>query len=318
MNCDIHKLLTQKNFYQNDTVLQLLLKRHNTFGFAVIRYAVFQLSLAATFLLFLFKHGSIPMAMNLRNETNQHLVARGPMGLRAWVAAVLLGITATVAQAEARDQASLPTNLVSLSASGFLEVSQDWLTVRMSTYRDGEDAAAVQSQLRKALDSAMAVARVAVAPNQQMLARSGAFGVYPRYDKNGKIMGWQGNADLVLEGRDFTRIANAAAKIQTMAIANMDFSLSREAQQKLESDVQALAIDRFKSRAKDVAEGFGFTDFQLREINVSSADEGGGMPIRQTAMAMESRSSSSVPKAVAMEPGISRVTVNVSGTVGLK
>ncbi|AOW13210.1 hypothetical protein LPB72_06945 [Hydrogenophaga crassostreae] len=240
------------------------------------------------------------------------------MGLRAWITAVLLGCTAVAAQGESRDQPNPATNVVSLSASGFLEVPQDWLTLRMSTSREGEDAAVVQSQLRQALDSAMAVARIAVAPNQQMQARSGAFGVYPRYDKSGKISGWQGNADLVLEGRDFTRIANAAGKIQTMAIANMGFSLSRETQQKLESDVQALAIDRFQARAKEVAKGFGFNGFQLREVNVSSADEGGDMPMRQTAMAMESKSFSSVPKAVAMEPGISRVTVSVSGTVCLK
>ena len=121
----------------------------------------------------------------------------------------------------------------------------------------------------------------AVAPNQQLQARSGAFGVYPRYDKNGKISGWQGNAELVLEGRDFTRISNTAGKIQTLTIAGMDFSLSRETQQKLETDVQALAIDRFKSRAKEVAKGFGFSDFQLREISISSADEGGNTPMRQ-------------------------------------
>ncbi|MEZ5705379.1 MAG: SIMPL domain-containing protein [Burkholderiaceae bacterium] len=212
-----------------------------------------------------------------------------------------------------------PANLVSLSASGFLEVPQDWLTVRLSVSREGNDAASVQSQLRKALDSGMAVARAAVAPNQQLQARSGAFGVYPSYDKNGKINGWQGKAELVLEGRDFTKIANTAGNIDSMAISGMGFTLSRETRQKLESDVQALAIDRFQARAKEVAKGFGFDGFQLREVNVSSADEGADMPIQQMrAMAMEAKSMVSASRAVAVEPGMSRVTVNVSGTVALK
>jgi predicted secreted protein len=157
-----------------------------------------------------------------------------------------------------------------------------------------------------------------VMPNQQLQARSGAFGVYPRYDKNGKIGGWQGRAELVLEGRDFTRIASTAGKIDSMAISEMGFSLSREAQQKLESEVQALAIDRFQSRAKEVAKGFGFDSFQLREVNVSSADDGGGVPMPMRAMAMQEKAMSSAPRVVAMEAGISRVTVNVSGTVALK
>lgn len=230
--------------------------------------------------------------------------------------ALLMAFATGAAQAQPRQAEAPVTNVVNLSASGFLEVPQDWLTVRMSISREGDDAATVQSQLRGALDRAMAVARTAVAPNQQLQARSGAFGVYPRYDKNGRISSWQGNAELVLEGRDFGRISNTAGKIQTLTIAGMDFSLSRETQQKLESDVQALAIDRFKSRAKEVAKGFGFSDFQLREVSISSADEGGGRPMR--AMAMESKSFVSGSQGVAVEPGMSRVSVSVSGTVGLK
>lgn len=232
------------------------------------------------------------------------------------VAALSLGTMAAQAEPVARNEAAT-ANVVNLSASGFLEVPQDWMTVRLSASREGGDAASVQAQLRKALDSGMGIARAAVSPNQQLQARNGAFGVYPRYDKNGKISGWQGNAELVLEGRDFTRIANTAGKISTLTIAGMDFSLSRETQQKLESDVQALAIERFKTRAKEVAKGFGFSDFALREISVSSADDGGGMPVRRT-MAMESKAFSSAGKEMAVEPGTSRVTVTVSGAVGLK
>ena len=239
---------------------------------------------------------------------------------RQWVLAgalTVVGLHTPMVHAERATDESAPANVVNLSASGFLTVPQDWLTVRLNATREGDDAAAVQAQLRTALDSGTATARAAVAPNQQLQARSGAFGVYPRYDKNGKISGWQGNAELVLEGRDFTRIANTAGKIQTLTIAGMDFSLSRETQQKLESDVQALAIDRFKSRAKEVAKGFGFNDFRLREINISSADEGGGMP-QPRMMAMDAKSFSSVSKAVAMEPGTSKVNVTVSGSVVLK
>ncbi|MEX1166120.1 MAG: SIMPL domain-containing protein [Hydrogenophaga sp.] len=239
---------------------------------------------------------------------------------RQWVLGVALAVVvlpASVVSAEPVSGDRAPANVVSLSSSGFLTVPQDWLTVRLNAAREVDNAAAVQAQLRTALDSGMATARAAVAPNQQLQARSGAFGVYPHYDKNGKISGWQGNAELILEGRDFTRIANTAGKIAALTIAGMDFSLSRETQQKLESDVQALAIDRFKSRAKEVAKGFGFNDFRLREINISSADEGGGMP-QPRMMAMDAKAYSSASKSVTMEPGSAKVSVTVSGTVMLK
>lgn len=215
-------------------------------------------------------------------------------------------------------RAPVVSNVVSLSSSGFLEVAQDWLTLRMNTTREGKDAASVQAQLKAAMDGAMVIARAGAAADQQLQVRSGAFGVYPRYDKNGKISGWQGSTELVMEGRDFTRIARTAGQIQALTVSSMAFSLSREAQQKLESDVQALAIDRFKRRASEVAKGFGFADYKLGEINISSADQMDGRMLQRGAMAMEAKSAFDQAEPLAMEPGFSKVNVTVSGTVQLK
>lgn len=63
------------------------------------------------------------------------------------------------------------------------------------------------------------------AQSGQMDVRTGPFGLYPRYGKDGKINGWQGRAELVLEGRDFARITATAGKIQTMAISQVGVCL---------------------------------------------------------------------------------------------
>jgi predicted secreted protein len=231
----------------------------------------------------------------------------------------MAGLISLPAMAEPAMGREAPMNMVSLSASGFLEVQQDWLTVRMNVTREGGDAASVQTQLKTAVDSALATARGAAAANQQMQVRSGNFGVYPRYDKSGKISNWTGNAELILDGRDFTRIARTAGQITSMTIAGMDFSLSREAQQKLETDVQALAIERFRARATDVAKGFGMSSYRLGEISISSADQMEGRVFARSAMAMEaSKVLSSKAEPMAVEPGNSKVNVTVSGTVQLK
>ena len=59
-----------------------------------------------------------------------------------------------------------PSNVAQLSASGSVEVQQDLLSISMSTTRDGIDAATVQSQLRQALETALAQARQASEPGQ--------------------------------------------------------------------------------------------------------------------------------------------------------
>jgi predicted secreted protein len=209
-----------------------------------------------------------------------------------------------------------PANVVNISASGFLDVPQDWLTMTLTTTREGSDAALVQNQLKQALDAAITVAKAAAAP-KQLEVRTGQLGLYPRYGSNGKINGWQGSTELILEGRDFVRISSTAGKVQTLTMGNMAFSLSREAQQKLESDVQALAIERFKSRAGEVAKGFGFSGYSLRELSISSADQGGGPGYpRQMAARASVAMSSDAP--VPVEAGKSQVNVTVSGSIQLR
>ncbi len=208
-----------------------------------------------------------------------------------------------------------PSNIVNISASGFLEVPQDWLSMSLNTTKEGVDAAGVQAQLKAALDAALALAKPAVQA-QQLEVRTGQFSLYPRYGSNGKINGWQGSTELVIEGRDFARISTTAGKIQTLTLGNVGFSLSREAQQKLESDVQALAIDRFKSRAAEVAKGFGFASYTLRELSISSADQEIGRPSPRV-MAMQAKAvMADAP--VAVEAGKSTVNVTVSGSIQLR
>lgn len=231
---------------------------------------------------------------------------------RSLLALALLG---TCAAAQAQTIMPPPANVVQLSASGFKEVQQDWLSMSLNTTKEGPDAGTVQNQLKVALDAALAVAKAAAQP-QQMEVRTGQFSLYPRYSSNGKINGWQGSTELVLEGRDFARISATAGKIQTLTMGNVGFSLSREAQQALESDVQTMAIQRFQTRANEIAKGFGFTGYSLREISVSSADQGGGYP-RPRVMAMESKAAMS-DAPIAVEAGKSMVNVTVSGSIQLR
>lgn len=137
------------------------------------------------------------------------------------------GATAAFSQGIPREQLQ---NVAQLSASGSVEVQQDLLSISMSTTVGGSDAGTVQTQLKQALDTALAQAKQAAVPGQ-MDVRTGNFSLYPRYNKDGKINGWQGTTELVLEGKDFSRITSTAGKIQTLTLGNVSFALSREQRQ---------------------------------------------------------------------------------------
>ena len=207
-----------------------------------------------------------------------------------------------------------PSNVAQLSASGSVEVQQDLLSISMSTTRDGIDAATVQSQLRQALETALAQARQASEPGQ-MEVRTGNFSLYPRYGKDGKMNGWQGTTELVLEGRDFPRITSTAGKLQTLTLANVSFALSREQRAKVEAEAQGIAIERFKVKAGEVARQFGLGSHTLRGAT-SNANVQGYTP-RPRMMAMSAKSEMA-DAPVPVEAGKSTVMVTVSGSVQMK
>jgi len=206
-----------------------------------------------------------------------------------------------------------PQNVLQLTASGTVDVQQDLLSLVLTTTREGTDANLVQAQLKAALDAALAEARKS-AQAGQLEVRTGNFGLYPRYEQANRISGWRGTAELVLEGRDFPRITQTAARIQSMTLAGVSFGLSREQRAKVEGEAQAIAIERFKAKAAELARSFGFSGYGLREVAVNSNDQGFSPRQRFAEAPMAAAANMPVP----VEAGKSAVTVTLSGSVQLR
>jgi predicted secreted protein len=203
--------------------------------------------------------------------------------------------------------------VLQLSAGGTVEVQQDLLSMTLSTTRDAPEAVTVQSQLKAALDAALTEARKSAQPGQ-LDVRTGNFTLSPRYTREGKINGWQGSTELVLEGRDFPRITQAAGRVTTLTVGGVGFGLSREQRAKVETEAQSIAIENFKQKAAELAKGFGFAGYTLREVSVNANDGG---PLRPRMMVAQAKSLAA-DAAVPVEAGKTSVVVNVSGAVQLK
>jgi len=208
-----------------------------------------------------------------------------------------------------------PANQVTLSASAFKDVPEDWLTMTVGATVDASDAVSAQNQLKVMVENALAQLRPQAQP-QQLEVRTGGFDIYPRHSNRGRVIGWQGSAELVIEGRDFARVSAAAGKIPGMAVGSVGFSISREGRQKLESEVQALAVERFRQRAQELSRSFGFTGYTVRQVSVSSADQGG--PVMVAARMSGQTMADAANMAVPVEAGKVTVNITVSGTVQMR
>jgi predicted secreted protein len=228
--------------------------------------------------------------------------------------AFALSAPAVLAAPTAADMASafVPQGVVSLSSSATLEVTKDLLSISLNTTREGADAATVQAQLKQALDAALAEAKKVAKPGQ-VDVQTGNFTISPRYTNKGTSNGWQGSAELIVEGRDMQAIGQLTGRITTLTISRVGYAISRDLREKSESDVSAQAIARFRAKAADYAKQFGYAGYAIREVNVSSVDQQPGpRPMMMQAKAMSAPPSDD---ALSVEPGKGSVVVNVNGTV---
>ena len=220
-----------------------------------------------------------------------------------------LAAAALAAQTHAADAPS-PSGVVNLSSSASMELPKDVMTVTLAATRDGSDAATVQAALKQALDAALTEARKAARP-QQLEVQTGNFSMYPRYSPKGGIGGWQGSAELVIEGRDMPAIGALVGRINSLSISRVAFSLSREQREKVEADVTAQAVARYRARAAEVAKLFGYTGYAVRELSVSGNEQ----PFNPQPMLRAMVKSAPSDEALPVEAGKAQVSVTVTGSV---
>ena len=229
----------------------------------------------------------------------------------AWPLGLVTTLLALAVQAQ---PVPPPSGVLNLTTAASVEVAKDVLGVAFTVTREGNDAQAVQSGLKQALEAALIEARKIAKPGL-VEVQTGNFSLYPRYanpSKGGQpvISGWQGTAELTVQGKDIAAIAQLSGRIQTMSIARVGYTLSREAREKVETEVTAQAIARWRAKAAAMAQQFGYSGYSVREVNVATNDF---QQPPQPMLMKSSRASTGADEALPTEAGKGEVSATVSG-----
>jgi predicted secreted protein len=204
------------------------------------------------------------------------------------------------------------SGVLHMNATAEVEVAKDLLSITFAAVQEGPDAAAVQRALKQALDSALQEARSIAKPGA-VEVRTGNFSLYPRITPKGQPSGWQGRAELVVEGRDIAAIGQLSGRIASMSIAHVAQGLSREVREKAEAEAAAQAIARFRQKAASTTQHFGYASYSLREVNLSGS---GPAPFQAPMLRAEAvPGMANAPRPLQVEAGMAVVMVNVSGSV---
>ncbi|QTO47716.1 SIMPL domain-containing protein [Burkholderia latens] len=207
-----------------------------------------------------------------------------------------------------------PAGVLSLSSQASADVPQDIIHITLFYEQQAKDPGSLTAALNQRADAALAQAKGA----SGVSAHTGSFSVYPSTDRDGKISAWRGRTEVVLESRDFAAASKLAGQLSSqMQVANVEFSLSPEAQRAAEQKLTTEAIKSFRARADEAAKAFGYSSYSIRDVNV-----GGGRNVqpytRMMAMAAAPMDSAKMSAPISVEGGKATVSVTVNGSVQMK
>lgn len=185
--------------------------------------------------------------------------------------------------------------------------------VRASLYKKAQatDAKTLATTLNTTINNAMKIAKrypsVTVSTGQQR--------TYPRYDKNDKIIGWTGQANIDLKSTDFAATSQLIADLQaTLVMGNLNFGVSEAKKDATEQKLMVEASRAFQQQAQSLTRAWDARGYRVVNVNLNT---GSNYPrAMYSVMSMKAESADAVPSQN-FESGDSTISVTANGTIEL-
>jgi predicted secreted protein len=226
-------------------------------------------------------------------------------------AGVALALSGLASGARADDCKSCgPQHRARFQVESTRDVENDWITAIVGVTAEDANPAALADRVNKDMAWTLEQAK----SESKVKAKSGGYSTYPINEK-GRIVRWQANQQLVLEGNDAAAMTALLGKLQVrVQLQSFEFSVSDATRRKVQEELVTDALAAFRARATLVAKGLGASGYTLDDVSVETAAPGYPVPMMRAEMAM-AKSDMAAPPAV--EAGTSRVAVSVQGSIVL-
>ena len=201
-------------------------------------------------------------------------------------------------------------NRVSFQVASVQEVANDWATARLTAGSEGQDPAAIASEVNALMKTAVERAK----GTRGIETQTGSYTTHPVHERN-RIVRWRAFQELRLESADVDALSALVGKLQEsgLTLSGISFSVAKETRRALEDDLIDEALTAFRARAGRVSKAMGSKEWSLVELSIGSSGHVPPQPMMRT---MATESFSSAPPV--FEGGSSEVRVDVSGTIELE
>lgn len=192
------------------------------------------------------------------------------------------------------------------------EVQNDEVRASMYKKAQASTAKALAITLNTSINNAVRIAKrypsVTVSTGQQR--------TYPRYDKNDKIVGWTGQANIDLKSTDFAATSQLIADLQeTLVMENLNFGVSDIKKDALEQKLMTEASQAFQQQAKNLTRAWDARGYRVITVNLNTGNNY-PRPMYSSMNMKAGAADESVPSQ-SFESGNSTISVTANGTIEL-
>lgn len=191
------------------------------------------------------------------------------------------------------------------------EIANDEVRASMYKKAQASNAKMLATTLNTSINNALAIAKrypsVTVSTGQQR--------TYPRYDKNDKIIGWTGQANIDIKSEDFVATSQLIADLQeTLVMDNLNFGVSDDKKDAIEQKLMTEASRAFQQQAKNLTRAWDARGYRVVTVNLNT---GNNYPRPMYSMNMRAEAADASVPSQSFESGNSTISVTANGTIEL-
>lgn len=198
-------------------------------------------------------------------------------------------------------------NVVNLQAEAEREIPNDQMLVVLATEHEGSNAASISQEINRDMQWALEIIR----NNKDVISKTGNYQTWPVYNKQ-TITGWRSSQQVEIKSKNIASLTELVGKLQEkLQVKQMTFSPTDITRKQHENELIEEAMVAFKERVATVGKHMDHKNHRIVNININS---GGYQPPVLYERAMKTMAMEVAPSP-GVEAGVSKITVNVSGSV---
>jgi predicted secreted protein len=199
-------------------------------------------------------------------------------------------------------------NVINLQAQAEREIPNDQMIVILAAEHEGSDAARISQEINKDMQWALDIIKT----YKDINSKTGNYQTWPVYNKQ-TITGWRSSQQVEIKSENVAGLTELVGKLQeNLQVKQMNFSPTDATRKRHENELIEEAMLAFRERVAIIGKHMDQKSHRIVNIHINTG--GHFPPIMYERAALKTMAMDVAPPP-AVEAGVSKITVDISGSV---